>query len=290
MAGAWVDAPLLPWQVQCPVRVCVALAAGLRSWGRCRVLCLSRSSPPALRSPRCVWRVVPSACPFPSPACTPIHAVCAFRGLGPVALLEFFGCPLRVCALALSRRPRPSLPLWSVWRAHLAWFRCRAHLGPFHAVRAPPRFLRRSRAPSGLLWGGGRPGPVPPMPGSGSCADLRPGLCIRGGPAPGGGGGCGQVACFRTPPGGVAGGPRGAGGRSTLVRPSAFPRRAPKRVSWALLSLWRAWPPYCSGLCLRVDPGCRPRGALVCWRGSACLSWSLWEQAGGGVGACGARA
>ena len=59
---------------------------------------------------RSVWRAVPSGCPLSSFAGTPFHAVCAFRGLGLVALLVFPACPLCVCALVLSRRPRPSPP------------------------------------------------------------------------------------------------------------------------------------------------------------------------------------
>ena len=46
--------------------------------------------------------------------------------------------------------------------------------------------------------------------------------------------------------GGVARGPQGAGGRSTSVRPSAFPGKALKWVLLASLSSWRTWPPYCS--------------------------------------------
>ena len=58
--------------------------------------------PPSLspRSPRCVWRVVPSGCPLSSPAGTPFHAVCAFRRLAAVALLVHPASPLRVCACA----------------------------------------------------------------------------------------------------------------------------------------------------------------------------------------------
>ena len=130
--------------------------------GRCRVLCLPRFPLPAPRFLRCVWRPVLSGCPLSSLAGKPFHAVCAFRGLGPVALLDFPACPLCVCALALSRRPRPAPPLPGlVWRAHLARSRCWALVGPFHLVRAPPRVLPRSRAPFGWL-GGGRPGPVSP--------------------------------------------------------------------------------------------------------------------------------
>ena len=156
---AWRCAPLLPWRVECPVCVCAALAAGSGGSGRYLVLCLSLFPLPAPRVPRCVWRAVPSGCPLPSLAGTPFHAVCAFRVLGPVALLVVPACPFRVCALALPRRPLP--PPWVVWRAHLAWSRHWALVGPFHVVRAPPRVLPRSLAPSGVLGGGG-PVPVPP--------------------------------------------------------------------------------------------------------------------------------
>ena len=76
-------------------------------WGRCRVLCLPRFPLRAPRFLRCVWRAVPSRGPLPSLAGTPFHAVCAFRGLGPVALLVFPACPLCVRALPLSRPLRP---------------------------------------------------------------------------------------------------------------------------------------------------------------------------------------
>ena len=48
-----------------------------------------------------------------------------------------FSC---VCACALA----VSAPRWVVWRAHLAWSRHWALVGPFHVVRAPPRVLPRS--------------------------------------------------------------------------------------------------------------------------------------------------
>ena len=182
-----------------------------RSWGlgHCPILCLSRAPPPAPRSPRCAWQVVSSGCPLPSPAGTPFRAVCAVRGLPPFALLVFLACPLHVCALALSRSPCPSSPPGSVWRAHLGPFRCRAPVGPFHAVHAPPRFLPRSRALSGLFFGvGGGPvffspclawGRVPP--GGPACASLA----VR---RRGGGGG---AACVPSPPAAWPGGPRGGG-------------------------------------------------------------------------------
>ena len=105
--GAWRSAPLLAWRVQCPVRVCAALTAGSGGSGRYLVLCVSRFLFPAPRVPRCVWRAVRSRCPLPSLAGTPFQAVCAFGELGPVDLLVFSACPLRVCALALPRRPLP---------------------------------------------------------------------------------------------------------------------------------------------------------------------------------------
>ena len=95
--------------MQCPVCVCAALAAGSGGSGRYLVLCLSRFPLLAPRFPRCVWRAVLSGCPLPSLAGTPFHAVCAFRALNPVALLVVPACPLRVCALALPRRPLPLL-------------------------------------------------------------------------------------------------------------------------------------------------------------------------------------
>ena len=150
--GAWRSAPLLPWRVQCPVCVCAALAAGSGGSGRYLVLCLSRFPLPAPRVSRCVWRAVLSGCPLPSLAGTPFHAVCAFRELGPVALLVVPACPLHVCVLALPQRPPPPPP-WVVWRAHLARSRHWALVGPFHVVRAPPCVLPRSLAPSGVLWG-----------------------------------------------------------------------------------------------------------------------------------------
>ena len=70
-----------------------------------------------------------------------------------------FSC---VCARALA----VSAPRWVVWRAHLAWSRHWALVGPFHVVRAPPCVLPRSRGPSGVL-GGGRSGPGSPLLGLG---------------------------------------------------------------------------------------------------------------------------
>ena len=148
----WRSVPLLPWQMQCPVRVCAALAAGSGGSGRHLVLCLSRFPLPAPRVPRCVWRAVLSGCPLPSLAGTPFHAVCAFRVLGPVALLVVTTCPLRVCAHALSRRPLPP-PLGGVACAPRA-------VPALGAGRAVPRGPCPSACPAPVpcfvwrAWGG----------------------------------------------------------------------------------------------------------------------------------------
>ena len=152
-AGAWRSAPLVPWRVQCPVRVCAALAAGSGGSGRYLVLCLSRFPHPAPRVPRCVWRAFLSGCPLPSLAGTPFHAVCAFRELGPVALLVVPACPLRVCAPALPRLPLPP-PLGGV-----AWApRAVPALGAGRAVpHGPCPYACRAPVPCSVwrAWGGG---------------------------------------------------------------------------------------------------------------------------------------
>ena len=207
-AWAWRSAPLLLWRVQCPVRVCAALAAGSEGPGRYLVLCLSRFPLPAPCVPRCVWRAVPSGCPLPSLAGTPFHAICAFRELGPVAFLVVPACPLRVCALALPRRPLPpplggvacapravpalgagravprgpcpsacpALVPCSVWRA----------FGGAVRSRFPPTWLGAGRPPwggsaafvcRGAGWGGGAaraPCPLVVRPGG----PVRPGVAL----------------------------------------------------------------------------------------------------------------
>ena len=96
-------------------------------------------------------------CPLSSLAGKPFHAVCAFCGLGPVALLVLPACPLCVCALALSRRPRPPPHPQLVWRAHLTRSWCWALVGP--CPSACPASVPCS---VWLAWGGGSPVPFPP--------------------------------------------------------------------------------------------------------------------------------
>ena len=158
--GAWRSAPLLPWRLQCSVCVCAALAAGSGGSGRYLVLCLSHFPLPAPRVPRCVWRAVPSGCPLPPLAGTPFHAVCAFRVLGPVALLVLPACLLRVCALALPRRPLPP-PLGGVACAPRA-------VPALGAGRAVPRGPCPSACPAPVpcsvwrAWGGAVRSRFPP--------------------------------------------------------------------------------------------------------------------------------
>ena len=172
--GAWRSAPLLPWRVQCPVRVCAALAARSGGLGCYLVLCLSRFPHPAPRVPRCVWRAVPSRCPLPSLAGTPFHAVCAFRELGPVALLVVPACPLRVRALALPRRPLPP-PLGCVACAPRA-------VPALGANRAVCPSTCPAPVPCSVWsgWGGGGPVPVPPYLAWGCCCEG----CLRSGIPP----------------------------------------------------------------------------------------------------------
>ena len=134
-------------------RLCVR---GARGWfggsGRYLVLCLSRFPLPAPRVPRCVWRAVPSGCPYP---CSQVrHFTRSVRSASSVRL-PFWYSPraLCVCVRLRSRGVRPPPP-WVVWRAHLAPSRHWALVGPFHVVRAPPCVLLRSLATSGVPWGG----------------------------------------------------------------------------------------------------------------------------------------
>ena len=258
-AWAWRSAPLLPWRVQCPVRVCAALAAGSGGSGRYLVLCLFRFPLAAPRVPRCVWRAVSSGFPLPSLTGTPFHAVCAFRELGQVALLVVPACPLLVCALALPRRPLPS-PLGGV--------ACAPRAVP---AQGAGRAFPRGPCPSAC------PAPVP-------CSVWR---------AWGGGG----AVQFRFPPtwlglhalwglraaGLVGGRPRGGGGLPLLCRASGVRRcPSPERPSsgvgsrgtatrvFRVRSVWAWGPSTGSTAC-----------ALAGWR---CALWG-WRKGVPGGGA-----
>ena len=158
--GAWRSAPLLPWRVQCPVRVCTALAAGSGGFGRYLVLCLSRFPLPATRVPRCVWRAILSGCPLPSLAGTPFHAVCAFCEFGLVALLVV---PARPSACVCARAPAASAP------PPLGGVACAPRVvSALGAGRAVPRGPCPSACPAPVpcsvwrAWGGAVRSPFPP--------------------------------------------------------------------------------------------------------------------------------
>ena len=150
--------------------------------GRCSalVVCAQRSRPPrgARTGARCrvfpvsqflarVSRAVcggPSRLGVPYPRSLVRHSMQSVRSSGSV-WLPFWFSPRVLCVCVRSRslgvRATPPLP-WLVWRAHLARSRCWALVGPFHAVRVPPRVLPASRAPYGLLGGGAARSRFPP--------------------------------------------------------------------------------------------------------------------------------
>ena len=163
--GAWRCAPLLPWRAQCPVCVCAALASGSGGFGPAPgVVSLSFSpSPP---------RVFRAACGGPSRPGVPYPRSLVRHSMRSVRSARSVRLPFRysprvpfVCVRSRSRGVRYP-PRWVVWRAHLAWSRHWALVGPIHVVRAPPRVLPRSLAPSGVLRGG-RSGPGSPLLGLG---------------------------------------------------------------------------------------------------------------------------
>ena len=264
--GAWRSAPLLPWRMQCPLRACVALAAGFGGAGRYLVFCPPRFPLPAPRVPCCVWRAVPSGCPLPSLSGAPFHAVCAFRALGPVALLVFPACPLCVCVRSRSRSVRffPSPPLAGVARAPRAF----PALGAGRAVPCGPC---PSACPAPVpcsvwrAWGGATWSRFPPTwlgvarPPWGVSAHLGR---SRAGGWVGGGEGGGLCAA---PPVCASVGASGAMVGSASFVPSAFFGQATKQVSLASFRSWRACPPYSSGSWSLAVSGRGPCGALARW-------------------------
>ena len=162
-AGAWRYAPLLPLQVQCPCRVCAALAAGLGGLGPVPGVASSLFPPahpafPALCvAGRPVWvsLILARWYAIPCGLCVPRARSGCQSGFPRVSVVCV--CARAPAASAPPFPPPPGL----VWRAHLARSRCWVLVGPCHSVRAAPRVRPRSRAPFGLLGGGG-PGPVSP--------------------------------------------------------------------------------------------------------------------------------
>ena len=103
--------------------------------------------------------------PYPHSLVRHSTQVCAFRELSPVALLVVPACPLRVCALGLSRRPPPP---------RLGWCGVRMSRGPGTGCwwgRSTWSVPLRVSCPDPLLGlaclRGGRSGPGSPLPGLG---------------------------------------------------------------------------------------------------------------------------
>ena len=181
-ACAWRSAPLLPWRVQCPGRVCAALPAG---WG----------------GPGPVPGVVSS--PFP-PARPAFPALCVAGRPVWVSLIlaRWYAIPCGLCVprarsgcpygfprmsfvCVCARDPAASAPPFLtglVWRAHVAPSRCWALVGPVHSVRAPPRVLPRSHASFGLLGGEPARSRFPPLMLWAACSTW--GGCGREDPSP----------------------------------------------------------------------------------------------------------
>ena len=231
-----------------------------RGWGQCRALCLPRIS-----SPPCGSRAVRGGSSRPVvayPRSLVRQSMRSVRSAGSVRL-PFWHSPRVLCVVMCSRSrgvPVPPPPWVGVARAPRAVL-------VVGARRALPRGLCPSACPASVpcsVWlficGGGAARPhFPP-------ARLAV-VCLPWG---------------RTARPGRGGEGRGGGGRPVRlasVRPSAFPGQATKRVSSALLSPCRGWPPYCSGSCSRVAPGRGPCGVVVRRLGLACLLRSPWEQA-----------
>ena len=172
-----------------------------------------------------------------------------------------FAC---VCACAPAASAPPP---WVVWRAHLARSRHWALVGPFHVVRAPPRVLPRSLAPSGVLMGGAVRSWFPPTwLGAVGVAEGRP----RGGCLPllRGASGVRRSPSPDCPP----------TGRAVGVR---YPRAVGAGV-WV-------WGPNTVPLACTPSEGCVPRG----WWGAVPLPWlglcaprgaGPWRSCAGGQG------
>ena len=187
--GAWRSAPLLPWRVQCPVRVCPVLGARDGTW-----CCVSPVFPFLCRGSRavCGW---PSRPGVPYPRSLVRHSTRSVRSASSVRL-PFWYSPRALCLCVRSRSrvvrfPSPP-PLIGVARAPRA-------VPALGAGRAVPRGPCPSACPApvaGSIWRawGGRAarsrfpttwlGAVP-LPWGGSA---RPGHSRAGGGGLGGGG------------------------------------------------------------------------------------------------------
>ena len=245
--------------------------------------------PPRVSCAVCGGQIRPGV---PYPRSLVRHSMRSVRSAGSVRLPFWFSPHVHcVCVRSRSRGVRAAPPLpWLVWRAHLARSRCRALVGPFHAVRAPPRVLPRSRAPFGLFFwgGGGGPGPVSRLLGLGLCAPRVVGSRVWGVPAPGGGvggGGGGGGGLCAVPPDCAAGGGQWGGGSPRLGPSLCLPWAANKAAVFGVALAMEGVAPiplkFVLACCLRARSLWRP-GVLARVR----LSIVVPAGAGGwGVGA-----
>ena len=236
-----------------------------------------------------------------------------------------FGSAPRVCCACAPAAYAPLLPPGSAWRAHYARSCCRALVGPFQAVSAPPRFPRRSRAPPSLVRGGW-PVPAPPCLALGCRLVGRPvrpgrpgawGVCVGGGSGwrPFWGRGSARVGR------GVSGG--GGGGGSLCLGPSLCVPRTGTNAGFAGIALsmeglvsillrfvsvrsrlaavrgGRRGAPLCTGRWLAGRPvgWLAPQlaeaavGTVRAGDGpGACGAWTLWRSASGAAVLPGGRA
>ena len=194
----------------CSALVLCARRSGQARWGDGvgAELCVFPVSPFPPRVSRAVCGG-PSCPGVPYPRSLVRHSMRSVRSTGSVRL-TFWYSPrvLCVCVHSHSRGLRPPPP------PPCAGVPCAPCVVPvLGAGRAVQRGPCTSACPASVLcsvWlalGGGRPGPVPPLPGLGLCAPLGAGPRVRGVPAPGGrrGGAACEPSLLEVRPGGPEG-------------------------------------------------------------------------------------
>ena len=240
---------------------------------------------PALPGP-CYWLVASG---------TPVgwRGGCLALGLGRGAVRHYsagsvrfaFWYSLRVLCVCVRSRSRgvrfpPPLPRL-VWRLHLARSRCWALVGPFHAVRAPPRVLPRFRAPIGVLGGGGAAWSRFPLTGLGLCAPRGVGLRVRGVSVPRGRTGGGGRPVRRAPRLCGRGG-RWGRGSPCLVPSLCLPWAGNKAGVTGVALVMEGVAPIPVPFVL----ACRLRARSV-WRPGALAGVCLFSVVPAGAGGCG---
>ena len=288
---------------------CLALGLGhgaVRNYclGGCSALAVcARRSRPVRRARAGTWCRVSPVSPFPPrvsgavcggpsrpgvpyPRSLVRHSTRSVRSASSVRLpFWYFPRALCVCVHSRSRgvRSPPPLPRL-VWRAHLARSRRWALVGPFHAVRAPPRVLPRSLAPFGVL-GGGRPVRFPPYLAWGCALPVGSVCAFEAFPCQGVGWGGGGRPVRRAPRLCGRGGQWG-GGSLCLVPSLCLPRAGNKAGVTGVVLVMEDMAP----ILLRFVLACRLRARSV-WRPGAlarvCLFSAVPVRAGSWGGGAG---